>query len=61
MLPVEVLVAAQVLQFHSLDLVVIKVKLIQAVWKILQTQIHWKLVDFRMILGGKFLLFLMRS
>lgn len=38
MLPVEVLVAAQVLQFHSLDLVVVEVKLIQAVWKILQTQ-----------------------
>lgn len=31
---VEVLVAAQVLQFHSLDLVVVEVKLTQAVWKI---------------------------
>lgn len=59
MLPVEVLVAAQVLQFHSLDLVVVEVKLTQAVWKILQTQSHWKLVGrfcltTSVILGGEF-------
>lgn len=35
MLPVKVLVAAQVLQFHSLDLVVVQMKLIETVWKIL--------------------------
>lgn len=33
-IPDEVFVAAQVLQFHSLDLVVIKMKLLETVWKI---------------------------
>lgn len=35
MLPVKIIVAAQVLQFHSLDLIVVQMKLIQTVWKIL--------------------------
>lgn len=34
LIPDEVFVAAQVLQFHSLDLVVIEVKLLETVWKI---------------------------
>lgn len=34
MIPDEVFVAAQVLQFHGLDLVVIKVKLLKTVWKV---------------------------
>lgn len=34
MIPDKVFVAAQILQFHSLDLVVIKVKLLETVWKI---------------------------
>lgn len=33
-IPNEVFVATQILQFHCLDLVVIKVKLLEIVWKI---------------------------
>lgn len=33
-IPVKVFVAAQVLQFHGLDLVVVQVKLMETVWEI---------------------------
>ncbi len=33
-IPVEVFVAAQILQFHSLDLIVVQMKLMEAVWEI---------------------------
>lgn len=48
MIPNEVFVAAQILQFHSLDLVVIKVKLLKTVWKIWEADriLMWYLIEY---------------
>lgn len=47
--PVQVFVALQVLQFHSLDLVVVQMKLMETLWEICKAgSIHVRL-QFRVI------------